>query len=113
MAGIANGVNISFLSTILKEVKLMGENGHKALAVKARAIYSQRLKQTLEACCRGQFVAIEVDSGDYFLGSTPLEAIKNGKAKYPEKAFHVMKVGYKAAVLLKTHPPWDVFACQL
>ena len=101
MAGISNGVNISFLSTILKEVKLMGENGHKALAVKARAIYSQRLKQTLEACCRGQFVAIEVDSGDYFLGSTPLEAIKNGKAKYPEKAFHVMKVGYKAAVLLK------------
>jgi hypothetical protein len=101
MAGLSNRVNISFLSTILKEVKLMGENGHKALAVKARAIYSQRLKQTLEACCRGQFVAIEVDSGDYFLGSTPLEAIKNGKAKYPEKAFHVMKVGYKAAVLLK------------
>jgi hypothetical protein len=90
-----------FLSTILKEVNPMGRNGHKALAAKARTIYSQRLKQTLEACCRGQFVAIEVDSGDYFLGSTPLEAIKNGKAKHPEKAFHVMKVGYKAAVLLK------------
>jgi hypothetical protein len=79
----------------------MGENGHKALAVQARAIYSRRLKQVLEGCCRGQFVAIEVDSEDYFLGSTPLEAIEKGKAKYPEKAFHVMKVGYKAAVLLK------------
>jgi len=80
----------------------MGENGRKTLAAKARAIYSQHLKQTLEACCRGQFVAIEVDSGEYFLGSTPLEAIKSGKAKYPEKPFHVMKVGYKSAILLKT-----------
>lgn len=83
----------------------MGGNGHKALAAKARTIYSQRLKQTLEAYCRGQYVAIEVDSEDYFLGSTPLEAINNGKAKYPQKAFHVMKVGYKAAVLLKK---WSV-----
>ena len=79
----------------------MGENIHKALAVKARQIYNDRLKFNLETCCRGQFVAVEVDSGDYFLGITPLEAIKSGKEKYPEKAFHVMKVGYKAAILLK------------
>lgn len=93
--------------------KLMAENGHKALATKARTIYSQRLKKTLEACCHGQFVAIEVDSGDYFLGSTPLEAIKNGKVKHPEKAFHIMKVGYKAAVLLKAHPPRHASSCRL
>jgi len=79
----------------------MAGSGDKALASKARGIYNQQLKGTLEVCCRGQFVAIEVDSGDYFLGATPLEAVKSGKAKYPEKVFHVMKVGYKAAVLLK------------
>ena len=79
----------------------MAERNHKALAIKARTIYNQQLKGSLETCCRGQFVAIEVDSGDYFLGPTPLEAVKNGKAKYPPKAFHIMKVGYKAAVLLK------------
>jgi len=80
----------------------MGGNGRKALAAKARAIYSQHLKSDLEACCRGQFVAIEVDSGEYFLGSTPLEAIKHGRVKYPERPFHVMKVGFRAAILLKT-----------
>ena len=76
-------------------------SSNKALAIKARRIYHEQLKGTLEACCRGQFVAIEVDSGDYFLGLTPLEAINGGKFKYPEKSFHVMKVGYKAAVMLK------------
>jgi hypothetical protein len=79
----------------------MQKNNHKALAIKARKIYNERLKQTLELSSRGQFVAIEVDTGDYFLGSTPLEAIKNGKQKHPKKVFHVMKVGYKAAILLK------------
>jgi hypothetical protein len=79
---------------------MKGDN-HKALAVKARKIYNERLKPTLEASCHGQFVAIDADSGEYFLSSTPLEAIKNGRLKYPEKAFHVMKVGYKAAILLK------------
>lgn len=79
----------------------MGENNHKALAMKGRKIYAERLKQKLEASSRGQFVAIEVDSGDCFLGSTPLDAIKNGKLRYPNRVFHVMKVGYKAAILLK------------
>jgi hypothetical protein len=111
MTGLSSELNILFFSIIFEEVKLMAEDGHKALALKARAIYSQRLKQSLEICCRGQFVAIEVDSGDYFLGSTPLEAIKNGKVKYPKKAFHVMKVGYKAAVLLKRHPPEHPSSC--
>lgn len=79
----------------------MGENNHKALAIKARKIYDERLKQTLEASSLGQFIAIEVDSGDYFLGSTPLEAIKKAKLRYPEKVFHVIRVGYKTAILLK------------
>jgi hypothetical protein len=79
----------------------MEGNNHKSLAIKAKEIYNEQLKQALEKSYRGQFVAIDADSGEYFLGSTPLEAIKNGKLKYPEKAFHVIKVGYKAAILLK------------
>jgi len=79
----------------------MGENNHRALATKARIIYNERLKQSLEASSRGQFAAIEVNSGDCFLGSTPLEAINSGKQRYPEEVFHVMKVGHKAAIKLK------------
>jgi hypothetical protein len=41
------------METIFKEVNFTRENGHRALAEKARVIYSQRLKQTLEACCHG------------------------------------------------------------
>lgn len=79
----------------------MEASNHSVLAAKAREIYHKQLKQTLEASAHGKFVAIEVESGDYFLGANPLDAIRKGKQKYPKKVFHVMKVGYKAAILLK------------
>ena len=47
----------------------MEVNKHKGLANKARKIYNGRLRQSLESSNRGHFVAIEVESGDYFLGT--------------------------------------------
>ena len=72
-----------------------------SLSLRGGEIYDKRLKQTLEPAYRGKFVAIEVDSEDYFLGSTPLEAIDKGKQKYPSKVFFLARVGYRAAFLLK------------
>lgn len=79
----------------------MAVSTHHNLALKARKIYHDRLHSELETRALGQFVAIEVDSGDYFLGATPLEAIDLGEKKYPQKLFHVMKVGSKATFILK------------
>jgi len=52
------------------------KNGH-ALAFdrKAEAIYRKKLKTKLERKYKGRIVAIDVESGDYFLGKTVLEAI--------------------------------------
>ncbi len=72
-----------------------------SVAERARELYHEHLKQTLEASSFGQFVAIEVESGEYFLGSTPLMAIKNAQKKYATKSFHVMKIGYNAALRMK------------
>jgi len=46
-------------------------------------------------------MAIEVDSEEYFLGSTPIQAINNAKKKYSAKTFHIIKIGYDAALLMK------------
>ena len=73
------------------------------LAQRGEVIYQKKLKELLEPKYNGQFVAIEVDSGDYFLGDTPLDAIHRGKEKYPDKPFHVMRVGPKTAFNLKSN----------
>jgi len=55
----------------------------------------------LEARHHGDYVMVEVDSGDYFVGRTPEEALRQAQAAHPGKAFYLMRIGYKAAHKLK------------
>lgn len=70
---------------------------NETLALKGKEIYDRNLKRILEPRSNGKFVAIEVESGDYFLGSTITDAIAKGEKKHPTKLFYVMRVGHKAA----------------
>lgn len=71
------------------------------LAKKGEKIYETKLKSLLEPDFEGQFCAIEPQSEDYFLGKTIAEAIEKAKQKYPDKFFHLVRVGYPAAVTFK------------
>lgn len=66
------------------------------LVEQGEEIYQKQLKDKLEPDYRGQIVAIEVDSGDYFLGRNVIEATDKAKAKHPDKYFYVVKVGFRA-----------------
>ena len=59
--------------------------------------YAQ-LKEQLELSHRDEYVMIEVDSGDYFLGKTSNEALRDAQDAYPEKAFFLIRIGHRAAV---------------
>jgi hypothetical protein len=61
----------------------------------------EQVSPKLEEQHRGQFIAIDVDSGEYFLGKTILEADEKARAKHPGKVFYVGRIGYRAAVSFK------------
>jgi hypothetical protein len=67
---------------------------------KGKAVYEQ-IKADLEPKYKGKFVAIEPESGDYFLGETMAEADEKGREKYPDKLFFFTRVGYPAACILR------------
>ena len=46
---------------------------------------------------QGMIVAIEPDTGDWFLGENVLEALKEGRKKYPHGIFYFVRVGYPSA----------------
>lgn len=69
---------------------------------KGREIF-QKLTQKLENKHKGKFVAIEVKSGQYFLGATQEEALKRAKKKFPRQIFYFAKVGFPAAVSVSTY----------
>ena len=69
----------------------------KSVIDRARRIYSDQLQSALESQHMDRFVAIEPESGEYFLGDTFDEAVKSARTKYPSRLSHTMRVGHRAA----------------
>ncbi len=70
------------------------------VARRATEIYDMRLRGILEADHRNAFVAVEPDSGDYFLGDTLSEAIQAARTAHPNKISFALRVGHPSAVHL-------------
>jgi hypothetical protein len=68
------------------------------LARRAEEVYEQELKVKLEAAHLNEFVAIEPDSGDCFLGRTPSEATQGLHKPHPSRRGYIMRVGHPAAL---------------
>lgn len=74
------------------DIRKIGEKGRELF---------KKISEELERDYRGKFVAIEVDSGDYFIGDTSVEANKKARGKYPGKVFYLGRIGFRAAVSFK------------
>ena len=66
----------------------------------AKKIYADKLQVALEVDHRGQFVAIEPESGDYFVSDTLDGAVQAARTRYPDRLSHTLRVGYPAALHL-------------
>jgi hypothetical protein len=69
---------------------------------------SQKGQRTFEALSHelekeqfGRFIAIEVNTGEYFLGETGIEATRKAQAKHPGKIFFLGRIGYRTAYTFK------------
>ena len=69
----------------------MATSESQDLAQRAEQIYNQRLRHQLEQTHHDWFVAIEPDSGDYFLGRKLDEAIRSAHAAHPATAQRIAR----------------------
>lgn len=69
----------------------------KSVIDRAKRIYSDQLQAGLESQHMDRFVAIEPESGEYFLGDTFDEAVKSAMTKYPSRLSHTIRIGHRAA----------------
>ncbi len=70
------------------------------VARRAKQLYEEKMRTPLEAAHRNAFVAIEPDSGDYFLGNTLSEAIQASRAAHPDRLAFAIRVGHETAVTI-------------
>jgi hypothetical protein len=64
---------------------------------RAKRIYADQFQASLESQHRNRFVAIEPESGDYFLGDTFDEAVKAASVAHPSRLTHTIRIGRRAA----------------
>jgi len=76
----------------------------REIASKGKALF-QKLDPALREKYHGKFIAIEVDSGDYFIGERGIDASMQGKEKYPDKLFYVGRIGHRTAIKFRGHVP--------
>ena len=64
---------------------------------RAKRLYAEQLQTGLEAQHLGRFVAIEPESGEWFLADTLDEVAIQARAKHPARLSHVIRIGHRAA----------------
>jgi len=73
------------------------------LVERGQNTYRRTLASILEPSHKGEFVAIEPDSGQYFLGSTASAALVAAHSAMPENLFYLTRVGQQAAHTVGGH----------
>ena len=70
----------------------------RSVIERAKRIYADQLQTVLEPQHTNRFVAIEPESGEYFLGDTFDQAVKAAKAKHSSRLSHTIRIGHRAAL---------------
>lgn len=75
------------------------------LACRAKLFYEQNLQAKLEATNRDDFVAVDPDSGEYFIEKTLSDAIQSARRVLPGSLPYVIRIGHKNTVELGVISP--------
>ena len=67
---------------------------------RGREIYECRLRSQLEAGHLGEFVVINIESGDYEVGADDLLVSKLAKARFGDAPLFTMRIGHETAYRL-------------
>jgi len=71
----------------------------RAIIDQAKCIYAVQ-REAWEATRKGEYVAIEPKSGEFFFAPTFDEAVRAARAKFPKRVSHTMRVGQEAVFFI-------------
>ena len=81
------------------------------IANEAERIYDKKLRESLEASYKGQYVAIDVLTGNHYIGEYAEIALVNAREDAPYGVFHLIKIGGSTSLgaryIGQEQPGWD------
>jgi hypothetical protein len=76
----------------------MNSDENKLLADRSKALYASKLQTDLEKRFPDKFVAVEPDSGDWFVADSFSESVRQARLAHPNRVSFVIRIGHKAAL---------------
>jgi hypothetical protein len=70
---------------------------HEELARRGQAYYDEHLRERLEPEHNGEYLVLDVESGEYEMDADEMRAIQRARARHPDRLFYVLRVGHRAA----------------
>jgi len=67
------------------------------IAQRGQALYDERIRAQVEASHRGKFLALDIETGEYEIDVDELATLKRAKAKHPNAALYLLRIGFPTA----------------
>jgi hypothetical protein len=74
---------------------------------RGEAIYEQTVRKEVEEGNKGNFVVIDIETGNYEVDADDLRATKRALAKSPNAVLYGLRIGYPTAYTLGGHFAMD------
>ncbi len=75
------------------------------IAQRGQAFYEQQIRAKVDASNKGKFLVLDIETGEYEIDEDELEALKQAKAKHPDAALYMLRIGYATAYRLGGKSP--------
>ncbi|MBM4039132.1 MAG: hypothetical protein FJ290_11530 [Planctomycetes bacterium] len=75
----------------------------EAFARRAEEYYDRVLRPRLEPEHKGEYLYLDVDTGDYEVDPNKLVAMQRARAKHPGTLFYILRVGHRAVGRIGPH----------
>ncbi len=63
-------------------------------------LYQERVRAQVEPEHTGKYLVLDIETGDYEIAPTAIEAIQRMKARHADPALYILRVGHQAAYRL-------------
>jgi len=67
------------------------------IAERGQALYDHDIRDKLDASLRGKFLALDIETGEYEIDADERSALKRVRAKHPDAALYLLRIGHPTA----------------
>ena len=67
------------------------------IAKRGQVLYDQQVRGKVESNHKGEYLVLDIETGEYEMDLSELAALKRAKAKHPDAALYILRVGYSSA----------------